>query len=144
MFLPNKILGLQNPTDILVLESGVIYVDKDEPPINRFTEGTVNVRTSAEEFVIDSRRRMTLPGETMITVVFRPLEALLPKRFNILATANKGQLVVELIGVLISGIDKVCVLKDLTYKGTTLTCYAEALTCYAEGIGVRRSKSKVD
>lgn len=126
MFLQTEILGLQNPTDILDLREGIIYVNEDEPAINFFAEGTVNVRQEAEEFVIDVSRRMTLPRIRTITVVFRPLKALLPKRFNILATANQGQLTVELRSVVVSELYNACLVSTETgYKGTTLTCYAE-------------------
>ena len=130
MLLRNEILGLPNPTDILVLEDGLIYLDKKEQPIASFGWGTVNVRQHGEYYRSGDKIR-TLPGEMIITVILKPFGApVLPKRFNVLATANKGQQTVGLQGVLISEIDGAMTLEGEDYrisKCSTLTCYAERI-----------------
>lgn len=128
ILLRSEILGLQNPDDILVLEEGIVYLNKDKPPINSFVEGTVNAKQVGEEFIsIVDRTSTVIPGELTITVVFKPLESSLPKRFNILATANNGKLTVELYNLSVSEIDKTSISNRTGYKGTTLTCYAEGI-----------------
>lgn len=137
MFLRTEILGLQNSTDILVLEDGIIYSDKDLPPIASFSWGTVNVKTQEMDFV-SYKFKTSLLGEMTITVVIKvSQEAILPKRFNILAKANKGDLTVELGSVLISEVKGLMTLEGEDYKISK----DAALTCYAESVRVRETGS---